>query len=104
VGFHTFAELAKQFFGAAMAMVKEISQHPPHRKAIRDVPYPSERKLIFDGVDEQRAMLPGCLLLPLLNAMALSPIPERTLDLAVTKALIPVKVLDERDPRDANWR
>lgn len=56
-GFHTFVDLAQQLFRAAMAMIEEALDHFAHCKTVCEMSKRAERKLIFDGVDEQRAML-----------------------------------------------
>jgi len=94
VGFHTFVDLSQQFFGATMAMLKEVFEHPLHREAIRKVSEGIKGKFVFNGVDEKRAVFAGLLRLPSLDTMALPPVSERPLNLTVTEPLVPVEVFD----------
>src|SRR6185437_6660033 len=103
VGFHTFVDLAQQLLGSAMAMLKDAFEHAANCDAVREMSeHPTEGQFVFDGVDEQRAMLAGLLRLPGLHPVALSPVTEGTLDLAVAEPLVPVEVLHECDPGHAH--
>jgi hypothetical protein len=57
VGFHTFVDLTQQLFRAAMAMIEDALDHFAHCKAVGEMSKRAERKLVFNGVDEQCSML-----------------------------------------------
>src|ERR1700761_5814249 len=87
-----------------MAMVKEALEHFAHSKPVGEMSKGGEGKLIFDRVDEQRAMFARLLGLPGLHAVTMPPVAKRSLKLTVTEPLVPVEVFDERDPGQANRR
>src|SRR5580658_3741436 len=97
-GFHILVELAQQLFSAAMAMFEEAVEHLAYCEAIGQVPKGLEWEFVFDRVDEQGAVLAGRLRLPSLHPVALTPVKEGSFHLAVAEPLVPVEVLDERDP------
>jgi hypothetical protein len=81
-----------------MAMSKDTRDDAPHGNPIGHSTEFSERKLVFNRVDDQGPMFASVLGFAGMHAMALSPVAERSAELPVAEAVVPVKVINLRNP------